>query len=172
MLNRLLRPVEGSGSLGHAITLAVVLFGLWLLLSGHYTLQLLSLGVLSCLWVVRIATRMDVVDHEWHPIHLYFKRMFVYWVWLLKEIVKSNIDVTWRVLHPKLPISPTIVWVKASQQTQLGRVTYANSITLTPGTVSIDLTEQGIEVHSLTREAAEALQEGEMDRRIRVMEKA
>ena len=172
MLNRLLRPVDDSGTLGHAITLALVLFGLWIMLSGHYTPLLLALGVLSCVWVVRIATRMDVVDHEWHPIHLYFKRMFPYWGWLLKEIVKSNIDVTWRVLHPKLPISPTMVRVKASQHTQLGRVTYANSITLTPGTVSVDLTDEGIEVHSLTRESAEALLEGEMDRRISVMEKA
>ena len=77
----------------HAISLGLSLIGLWLLLSGHYTLLLLSLGFLSVLLVVLIALRMDVVDHEGHPLYLYLMALLTYLVWLLKEIFVSNIYV-------------------------------------------------------------------------------
>src|SRR3546814_8150937 len=112
---------------------------------------------------------MDVIDKEGHPIQLGFGAL-TYWPWLLLEIVKSNIDVARRILDPALPISPTMIRVKASQKTELGRVIYANSITLTPGTVSVQLADGTIEVHSLTAEGAESLEEGEMDRRVTAME--
>lgn len=156
--------------MGHAISLGLILFALWLLLSGFFKPLLLGLGLVSCAFVVRIALRMDVVDREWYPIHLLFTRVFFYWPWLLKEIAKANIDVTRRILDPRLPISPTLVRVKASQRSDIGRVTYANSITLTPGTVAIDLQRDEIVVHALTREAAAALEGDEMDRRVRVLE--
>lgn len=155
--------------MAQAISLGAVLFGLWLLLSGHYTPLLLGFGVASCALVVLISARMDVVDREGHPIHL-GPRALTYWPWLLVEIVKANIDVAKRIVDPKLPISPTMLRVKASQKTEVGRVIYANSITLTPGTVSVELEGDMIEVHSLTVEGAEALLEGEMDRRVTTME--
>ncbi|MFB3089274.1 MAG: Na+/H+ antiporter subunit E [Acidiferrobacterales bacterium] len=149
----------------HAISLALVLFALWLLLSGHYVPLLIGLGALSVLLVVTIALRMDVVDREGHPIHLSPKAL-LYWPWLGWEIVKANLDVARRILDPRLPISPTVIRLKASQKSDLGRVIYANSITLTPGTVSIDIDGEHIEVHALTREAAQALRTGDMDRRV------
>ncbi|MFQ5757816.1 MAG: Na+/H+ antiporter subunit E [Acidiferrobacterales bacterium] len=149
----------------HAISLALVLFALWLLLSGHYVPLLIGLGALSALLVVTIALRMDVVDREGHPIHLSLKAL-LYWPWLAWEILKSNVDVACRILNPTLPISPTVIRVKASQKSELGKVIYANSITLTPGTVSIDIDGDRIEVHALTREAAQALRTGDMDRRV------
>ena len=149
----------------HAISLALVLFALWLLLSGHYVPLLIGLGALSVLLVVTIALRMDVVDREGHPIHLSPKAL-LYWSWLAWEIVKSNVDVARRILSPTLPISPTVIRLKASQKSELGKVIYANSITLTPGTVSIDIDGDKIEVHALTREAAQALRTGDMDRRV------
>lgn len=152
-----------------AISLGAVLFGLWLMLSGHYTPLLLGFGVASCVLVVLISARMDVVDREGHPIHLGL-RALTYWPWLLVEIVKANIDVAKRIVDPKLPISPTMVRVRASQKTEVGRVIYANSITLTPGTVSVELEDDMIEVHALTAEGAAALEEGEMDRRVTAME--
>ena len=75
----------------HAISLALVLFALWLLLSGHYVPLLIGLGALSVLLVVTIALRMDVVDREGHPIHLSLKAL-LYWPWLAWEIVKSNVE--------------------------------------------------------------------------------
>ena len=154
----------------HALSIGIVLAALWLLLSGHYTLLLLGLGLASVLLVVSIATRMDVIDHEGHPIHLKIKATLFYWGWLLKEISIANIDVCRRILSPRTAISPTVIHVKSSQHTTVGRVIYANSITLTPGTVSMSIDNNTILVHALSREGAAGLQEGEMDRRISIME--
>jgi multicomponent Na+:H+ antiporter subunit E len=147
----------------HAISLSAVLFGVWLLLSGHYTPLLLGLGGVSTLLVVAISLRMDVVDHEGHPLHLGL-RILWYWPWLIVQVLRANVDVARRVLSPSLPISPRMFKVRATQRTDLGRVIYANSITLTPGTVSVELEGSVILVHALTAEAAEDLREGTMNR--------
>jgi multicomponent Na+:H+ antiporter subunit E len=162
----------GEGSLVlHAVSLGLVLFGTWLLLSGIYTPLLIGLGAVSCLAVVGIAHRMDVVDREGHPIHLGW-RALTYWMWLTVEIVKANIDVARRILDPKMPIDPVLVTVKASQSSELGLVIHANSITLTPGTVSIRVADNSILVHAITTEMAEDVQSGAMDRRVTAMEGA
>ena len=121
---------------------------------GIYSLILL-LGVFSCAVVVLIAMRMDVIDHEAVPLHITF-RSLLYWPWLLLEIVKANIDVTKRVLG-LAPISPTMIRLQATQKTDLGLVIFANSITLTPGTISIDVEENGeILVHAISARAPKA----------------
>jgi multicomponent Na+:H+ antiporter subunit E len=152
-------------TVSHAIKLGLFLFAIWLLLSGHYTPLLLVLGVLSILLVVLLAVRADLIDREMQPV-LLKPSVLLYWVWLSREIVKSNIDVTRRILSPRMPISPTIFTIRAAQKTDLGRVTYANSITLVPGTVTMDVDGDVFTVHALTREAAEDLKRGEMDRRV------
>ncbi len=155
----------------HAVSLGLVLYGTWLLFSGIYTPLLMGLGAVSCLAVVGIAHRMDVVDREGHPIHLGW-RALTYWMWLAVEIVKANIDVARRILDPKMPIDPVVVTVKASQGSELGQVIYANSITLTPGTVSIRINDNAILVHAIATELAEDIQSGAMDRRVTAMEGA
>ena len=149
----------------HAFSAVLVLFGFWLLLSGFFEPFLMTAGAVSALCIVALAHRMDVIDHEGHPIHLGI-RAFSYWPWLLVEIAKSAWDVTRIILNPRLPVSPTLVRVKTSQKTTVGVVTYANSITLTPGTISVDVGRGEILVHALTREGAAGLQSGEMDRRV------
>ncbi len=149
----------------HSISLGLALFGVWLLLSGFFEPLLLGLGVLSCVIVVSIAHRMDMIDHEGQPIHLGW-RILIYWVWLAVEIVKASLDVARRILDPKLPIHPLLVRVKASQTSELGQVIYANSITLTPGTVSMQVGGGEILVHAIAKEMAEDLEGGEMDRRV------
>jgi multicomponent Na+:H+ antiporter subunit E len=151
--------------LQHAINLALFLFAIWVLLSGHYTPLMLLFGVLSTLFVVFLATRADLIDRETQPVLIKPSVLF-YWVWLGREIIKSNIDVARRILSPGLPISPTVFTVRAGQKTELGRVTYANSITLVPGTVTMDVNEDVFTVHALTREAAADLKRGEMNRRV------
>jgi multicomponent Na+:H+ antiporter subunit E len=151
--------------LQHAINLALFLFAIWVLLSGHYTPLMILFGVLSTLFVVFLATRADLIDRETQPVLIKPSVLF-YWVWLGREIIKSNIDVARRILSPGLPISPTVFTVRAGQKTELGRVTYANSITLVPGTVTMDVDEDVFTVHALTREAAANLKRGEMDRRV------
>ena len=151
------------------LSLFILLFLSWLLLSGIYTGLLLGFGVLSCLVVVAICHRMKIVDLEGHPNHLVLG-LLRYIPWLLWAIVKANIDVVRRIVHPRLPMSPRVIRVEASQKTHLGQVIYANSITLTPGTVTIETDEGTIDVHALTREAAEDVHSGDMDRRVTDME--
>ena len=153
----------------HAVSLAAILYLVWLLLSGVFEPLFLTVGLVSCIGVVAIAHRMDLIDREGHPIHL-GRKAPGYWLWLSLEIVKANIDVARRILDPKLPINPTVVKVKTSQRSDLGQVIYANSITLTPGTVSMQLEGDEITVHAIHGEAAAALEAGEMDRRVTAME--
>ena len=141
------------------------MFGTWLLMSGIMTPLLIGLGVASCILVLIITTRMDIVDHESAPIHLTW-RSILYLPWLTWEIIKANIDVARVVLHPKLPISPTLIHVKPTQTSDLALVIYANSITLTPGTISVDVDHGDILVHAITRDAAAGLENGEMDQRV------
>ncbi len=153
-----------------AASLAVFLSLRWLLLSGYFTDPLLlGLGVASVLSVVFITYRMGALDPEGHPVHLVL-RALVYWPWLLKEIVMANIDVAKAVLRSPMAIEPTVFTVTGSQQSELGRVIYANSITLTPGTVTIALDDDQLTVHALTRAGREGVESGEMDRRIAWLE--
>lgn len=154
----------------HAVSLGLVLLGTWLLMSGIYDHPLLLvLAVASVAAVVALTMRMDVVDHEGHPVHL-GRRAVLYWPWLFVEILKANLDVVRRVLSPRRAISPTLVRLRTSQRSDLGRVIYANSITLTPGTVSVSVEPDAILVHALSLDGAEALETGEMDRRVSAME--
>ena len=153
----------------HRICLIVVLFGVWLLWSGLFEPLLLSFGVLSCVIVLWILSRMRMVDHETAPIRVGLRFPF-YAPWLLWQIVRSNVDVAGRILKPRLPIAPGLIRVKAGQRSDLGRVIYANSITLTPGTVSVAVDGDEIAVHALSHEAAADLLSGEMDRRVRRLE--
>jgi multicomponent Na+:H+ antiporter subunit E len=140
-----------------------------MLLSGHFEPLLLGLGVLSILLVVFVSHRMDLVDHEGHPIHLGW-RAISYFAWLGWEILKANIDVAKIIINPKMPIHPTIFRIPSTQPTELGHVIYANSITLTPGTITVDVVDGMLDVHSLTAEAADDLETGRMDRRATRME--
>ena len=149
----------------YAFSSAIVLFVFWLLLSGYFTAFLVTMGAISAVAIALLGRRMDVIDHEGHPIHLTW-RVLGYWPWLMKEIAKSAWGVSRIILDPRLPIRPTLVRVKTSQKTAVGVVTYANSITLTPGTISVDVKRGEILVHALTRDGAAGLLEGEMDRRV------
>ena len=155
--------------MARSIGLATVLFVLWLLLSGIYTPLLITLGAISSVLVAWIAYRMDVVDHEGFPIHLSWKAL-TYWPWLIWEIIKANIDVSRVILKKEISVQPILFRTAAGQKTELGQVTYANSITLTPGTVSIAVGEGMIDVHALTTEAANDLKSGRMNKRACQME--
>ncbi len=138
----------------------------WLLLSGIYDHSLLYwLGAGSVLFCVYIAHRMDVVDHEGVPFDLGW-RILVYLPWLFIEIVKSNIDVIIRLSRPNPVFSPTLIRTMPLQRTDLAKVIYGNSITLTPGTFSIDIDhEHGILVHAFSKEGAEGVMSDDMNRR-------
>lgn len=130
------------------IVLGLTVLGLWLLLSGHYTPLLLSIGVAATVLVTWTARRMRIADAEGVPLHL-FPGVLGYWPWLVKEMFVANVQVARIVLTPSLPIEPQLVHFQASQRTDLGRVIYANSITLTPGTVTTGVEGDDFRVHGL-----------------------
>lgn len=138
---------------------------LWMALSGFFEPLLLGFGVFSVIITVYIANRMDVLDHEGHPIH-HWQRVVLYWPWLFLEIFKANWDVSKTILGFGEPVSPSVFKTPASQQSELDQVIYANSITLTPGTVTISA-EKGstFEVHALTKGSRQGIESGEMNRR-------
>ncbi len=153
-----------------AVALFVILIALWLLLSGHYTTMLIEFGVVSSLLVVWLAWRMRIVDPEGVPVHL-LPRALLYIPWIAKEVFLANVDVAKRILTPGKPnISPELFDVDTTQRSDLGRVLYANSITLTPGTVSIRVHGRKITVHAIAEDVAEGLRAGEMDRRVTRLE--
>jgi multicomponent Na+:H+ antiporter subunit E len=147
----------------------VALYLFWLVLSGYFTPFLMLAGAGCAIAVVWFARRMDVIDAEGHPVQLGW-RIVAYWAWLSKEIVKSAWDVSRIIVNPRLPISPTLVSFKPSQKTTVGLVIHANSITLTPGTITIDAGKDEFLVHALTRSGAEGTTSGDMDRRVSACE--
>ena len=148
-----------------AFGLGAILLGFWLLLSGYWDDPLLvGLGVGSSILVVYLCKRMDVVDQERIPLHV-GGRFWLYVPWLMKEIFMANVAVAKIILDRRLPISPRVVLFRGSQQTDLGKALYANSITLTPGTITTGVEGQEFEIHALTAADLETDEQDQMDRR-------
>ncbi len=137
----------------------------WLLLSGHYTVLITGFGVASVLLVVYVANRMDVADRESVPFSIVL-RAATYLPWLLKEILLSNLSVAGVVLRPQLDIEPSFGRYEGHEKTTVGRFIYANSITLTPGTITTGVYGTSMEVHALNKRSLAGTEEGEMDRRV------
>jgi len=149
----------------------VTMVCLWLLLSGLFKAQLLILGILSVALVVFLARRMRLMQHRGQSFYEGIFQSLMYWRWLLYQIVLSNIDVTKRVWSPDLNIKPKLKQISATPNTELGRVVYANSITLTPGTTAINFTPgDDVLVHALHEDSLAELEAGEMAARVRDVE--
>ncbi len=156
----------------HTLSLFCILAIFWLANSGtqNFTVLLLSIGLFSIIFVIFISHRMDLVDHESQPIHLTFK-MPAYFLWLIKEIIIANITVVRCIWSLTPAISPILITLKANQKTAITKVIFANSITLTPGTVTVNLTDDELIVHSLTKQAAQLLYDGILEHRISSLDK-
>jgi len=127
---------------------------------------MLALGLVSCLLVIWLTRRFETIDHESVPIHLGWK-VISYWGWLTKEIVVASVQVTKIVLSPQMRINPKIVQVQSKSQGDVRRVIFGNSITLTPGTLTTDLDDDGlVTVHALTSEGADGVVNGDMNDRV------
>lgn len=161
-----------SHKMKSSVQLAISLAVLWLLLSGHLEALILAFGALSIAFVVWLSRRMHVIDRESYPFGLIPRLSALYWPWLLKEIVKSSIDVTRRVFGPASAVQPVVFDAPARMESDLARVIYANSITLTPGTVSLNVAADAIRVHALHPDVARDLRQSGMEARIPGSEKA
>lgn len=153
------------------VSVFCLLVVLWLGNSGHYSGLLLTLGLLSVIFVIFVVHRMDVLDHESQPLQVMGRKLPGYYFWLMAKIVRSNIDVVILIWRGPTAISPSVATLPVSQSSDIGRVIYANSITLTPGTVTMDLSDDTVLVHALTLDAVKELEGGEMSRRVSAVER-
>ena len=156
--------MSGRSRIAGALALLLLLVAAWLLWSGIYKPLLLWLGAFSCLLSVYIAHRVGFFERS-TGLHL-IPRLPRFSLWVLVEIVKSSLEVVRLVLDPKLPISPTVVAIKARPGDEVGQVILANTITLTPGTVTVDVFDNRLLVHCITREGAQAITAGDVNERV------
>jgi multicomponent Na+:H+ antiporter subunit E len=147
-------------------SLAALLAAIWLLLSGYWAHPILvPLGAVSIAFSLWLSLRLGVIRADDRPLRM-IAASLRYWPWLLWQIVLSNLHVARQVISPRLAIAPRIVRLPITQQTDIGRATLANSITLTPGTISIHVREREIWFYALDDKGAEDTLSGEMDRKV------
>ena len=144
----------------------LIMFGFWILLSGKFDLFHLTLGILSSALVSFLSTDLFIYDQGKNRLSTAL-RFLLYLPWLLYQILLSTLHVTFLALHPKMKdqIDPTIVTFKTKLKTDIAKVALANSITLTPGTITIRIEDQVFYVHAISRKAAAGLP-GEMEDRL------
>jgi len=154
----------------YALSLTLILVVIWLLLSGMWTHPIiLPLGAASVILTVWIAFRLEIIDRDTDPLRLMIPSLR-YWPWLLGQIVRANLQVASRIIRGQDSLSPRITAVKSTQKSDLGRSIFANSITLTPGTVTIRVRDDDILYYALNEDLIRELDEGEMDRRVTRLE--
>ncbi|MBY8974857.1 Na+/H+ antiporter subunit E [Rhodobacteraceae bacterium NNCM2] len=152
--------------------ISATLFGFWLLMSGEWEHEwLIWAGAILSVAVVGFCLMKGLTDEEGFPIEK-LPRAMLFWPWLIWQIVLSALSVTRIILSPSLPISPRMVKVAAKQKSAVGLTTYANSITLTPGTISVEVSEQGkaIWVHAITEDGAEGMKDDPMNAKVAWMD--
>lgn len=153
------------------VILAIVLGCCWLIWSGHFDNRfLLALGIASCLFSVWISLRMQIVDDEGAPLRIGYRTLIFFAPWLAWEIVRSNIAVAKIIVSPQMNLKRNLVEVPLGPHSTLGKVVLANSITLTPGTVSVRMEAGKVLVHALSFEGAAEDLSGSMDERVRRLE--
>ena len=146
-----------------AVILFSILMSVWLLMSGHYTPLVTGLGVASAIFATWMAVRINALDSEGLPFHL-MARLPGYIVWLFVEILASNLATMKIILFGGA--RPVMFRTRCTQRTPAGLATYANSITLTPGTVTVEIAEGEFLVHALSKELGAGVKGGGMDRRV------
>ena len=150
-----------------SLILFLILLSLWLLMSGHYSILIITLGIISCAFCVYVAKRGNLIDDEGLPI-FFIPRLSNYLIWLFKEILISNLNTAKVIINGK--VEPETFTVKVSQVTDVAKVTYANSITLTPGTVTTKMQKDVFEVHALNSDFGNDVRTNEMDKKVTWLE--
>jgi multicomponent Na+:H+ antiporter subunit E len=153
------------------VILAAILFAFWLILSGRFDIGHVTAGLFCACLITLLTTRwlgQPPASLEARPSvdGISWVSFFLYLPWLGVQIVLANLHVARVVLSPNLPVNPSLVRTPVNKSNTYARLLLANSITLTPGTVSLDLTEKEIVVHALTSTTAASIQTGEMHRRV------
>ena len=156
----------------HLVILACVMFVFWLLLSGRFELKFLVYGVLTAAITAWICVPLLLLPNvsgtkKYFIFDINLVQYALYWLWLLNEVVKANIDVAKAVVKADMVINPRVIRFRIKMDNTMAITTLANSITLTPGTVTLNVTDDGLfEIHALTDGAAEGLLEGGMQKKV------
>jgi len=127
------------------------------------------LGALSCLFVSWLSIKLNIFSENSEHLKINI-RALGYVPWLLKEIVKSNLHVARIILDPRLPVQPQALWITASQKTDTALAIHANSITLTPGTISLEVEGKKLHVHAITDHTAQGVKDGDIDKKVAGLE--
>ena len=143
-----------------------ILFGTWLLLSGVYKSLIIAFGLFSVVLTIYFVKRMDKIDGYQVVFDIRFFKFVGYFIWLLGEIAKSNIQVIKTILQGDKNINQKMFYKKTTQASDIGKAIFANSITLTPGTISVSIEGDDILVHSLNFKDTDLDDLSEMDKRI------
>lgn len=174
MSERGAQEADGSSGWRPRIFVFLTVSALWLLWSGPLTFHhplLIGFWLLSALLVTWLCDRLALVTEETVPLDL-TARTLGYVPWLSGQVVTSSLAVLRRSWLPGSDISPTTERIETTTRSDIGLVTYANSISLTPGTLSMEADSEGrtLVVHALTKRGIDELRGGEMDRRLRHVE--
>lgn len=148
-----------------SVVLIIAITLLWLGLSGNYSPLLLSLGAISVITTLFVTAQMRIVDKASTP-YLLLPQAIDYWIWLFGEIVKANWTVFKACLKVDLDIEPGLISVDTICKSDLARTTFANSITLTPGTVTLSVEGEQLLVHALYASDTDPEDFLEMDERV------
>ena len=149
----------------HFIATYIIVFAFWILLSAHFDRFHVGAGIV-CSLIVAYASHDLLFAGTGNHTLTKIVRFIAYLPWLIYQIVLANIDVAKRALSPRMPIDPQVVTFKTMLKSDVARTALANSITLTPGTVTIDIVDDVFYVHAIAKEPADDLLEGAMERRI------
>ncbi len=149
----------------HTTKWAVLLSTFWLLLSGYIQPLLLFFGAVSVAIVLLVLRRMDEVDQQRQQLGTGL-RLIRYLPWLIGQIISSSVHVTKLIWGSPEKVSPSLAKIKAENVPPDTRTLYANSITLTPGTLSVDLVDDEVTVHALQKSSIEELEQGAMEKKI------
>lgn len=149
----------------------LIMLAFWILLSGQFHFILLVSGVVSSLFVAYISHDLLLGSADIRPAIIKTFRLVKYLPWLLWQIVVANFDLVYRTLHPGMKIEPHIIRFKTDLKTDKGIAILANSITLTPGTVTVVAGKDGeFIVHAIAKGPADSLLSGQMQIRVKKIE--
>ena len=162
---------KNSPALNYILT-AVLMMALWFIMSGKTEPKFLIIGAASSLIIAALCLRTLTLhgirtDNQYYIFNVNIVKYLIYMLWLLKEIIKSAVAVSVITTVRRSDVEPSIAWFKADYDNPSARAMLANSITLTPGTITIDITEDGIfSVHALTRDIRDGLLDGTMQAKV------
>ncbi len=148
----------------------IVMFSFWILLSGEFTFILITSGVIASLIVAYLSHDIFIGKADLKTETGRVFKFTKYVPWLLWQVIVSNVEIAYLVLSPKLLVDPQLVRFKPDVRTDLGIVTLANSITLTPGTVTIDANREEFVIHAIWQKSAEGIISGEMQQKVKWIE--